>query len=432
MSSSTIETAGSKPSPALAHLPIAQVDVAQPALFESDEILPVFARLRREAPVHYCAESQFGAYWSITRHADIMKVDTDPVTFSSAVENGGVHIDDRIMRDAKGTFEYKGFIAKDPPEHGKYRKAVQPIVSAESLNKLRVLIQQRTAKVLDSLPVNEDFDWVERVSVELTTLMMVTMFDVPPKDGRRLTYWSDMMGASQGSDGFVSHEHRIQQLGECLDYFTAILKERANEPPRFDLVSMLAHDAHTRNLKPMDFLGQIMLLIVGSNDTTRNSMSASINCLNLFPDESRKLWVNPSQIDNMVKEVVRWQTPIAHQRRTAMQDTRIGDTDIPKGAKVIMWYLSGNRDETVFADPDVIRFDRANVNQHLSFGFGIHRCMGLRLAELQLRVLWEELLARFDGVELVAPAKRTRAIARNGYKELMVRLKPRRSARRCL
>jgi cytochrome P450 len=410
-------------------LPIEQIDVSQHRLFETAEVLPLFARLRREAPIHFCTQSQFGPYWSITRHEDIMRVDTDPGTFSSAVKNGGVSIDDRLMRDPKTAFRFEGFIAKDPPSHGRYRKAVQPIVSAESLQNLRSLIQQRTNRILDELPVGEDFDWVERVSVALTTMMMATMFDVPQEDGAKLAYWSDITGAIEGADGFVSYEHRTEQLMKCLDYFTVLFKERAAAPPKFDLISMLAHDPDTRNLEPMDLLGQVLLLIVGSNDTTRNSMSASINCLNLFPDEFRKLWADPNRIESMVKEVVRWQTPIAHQRRTAMKDIAIRDQTIRAGDKVVMWYYSGNRDETVFPDPDRIRFDRENINRHLSFGFGIHRCMGMRVAELQLRILWQSILERFDGIELVAAPKRMRSISRNGYKEMMVRVKPKSAAR---
>ena len=406
-------------------LPIEQIDVSQHRLFETAEVLPVFARLRREAPVHYCPKSQFGPYWSITRHEDIMRVDTDPVAFSSAIQNGGVSIDDRLMRATKGDFRFEGFIAKDPPAHGRYRKAVQPIVSAESLQNLRSLIQERTDRILDELPVGERFDWVERVSVKLTTMMMATLFDVPLADAPKLAYWSDITGAIEGADGFVSYEHRTEQLMKCLDYFSALFKERAAAPPKFDLISMLAHDPDTCNLQPMDFLGQVLLLIVGSNDTTRNSMSASINCLNLFPDEFRKMWADPGLIDAMVKEVVRWQTPIAHQRRTAVKDVVMRDQTIRAGDKVVMWYYSGNRDETVFPNPDRVRFDRANINHHLSFGFGIHRCMGMRVAELQLRILWQAILERFEAIELVAAPKRIRSISRNGYKEMMVRVTPR-------
>jgi len=406
-----------------ADIPLDQIDVSKHELFESTEVLPLFARLRREAPIHYCANSAFGPYWSITRHDDIMRVDTDPVIFSSAIKNGGVSISDALMKPGGG-FQFEGFIAKDPPEHSKYRKAVMPIASAEGLQGLRGLIQERTDRALDSLPVGEEFDWVKHISGPLTASMMGTVFDVPREDEHKLAYWSDQTGAIRGADNFISDEHRTEQLKNCLEYFTVLRKQRTDAPPKFDLISMLTHDPDTRDIHPMDFLGQVLLLIVGSNDTTRSSMSASVNCLNLFPDEFRKLWDNPELIDAMVKDVIRWQTPIAHQRRTATQDVVIRDKTIRAGDKVVMWYLSGNRDEEIFPDPDAIHLDRANINRHLSFGFGVHRCMGMRLAELQLRILWQGIVQRFDAIELIAPPKRTKSNTRNGYKEMMVRIKP--------
>jgi cytochrome P450 len=407
-----------------ADIPLSEIDVSPHHLFESGQVLPLFERLRREDPVHLCTKSAYGPYWSITRYDDIMHVDTNPQVFSSAIENGGISIDDNLQRPPGGGYEFNGFIVKDPPLHAQYRKAVQPIVSNDSLQSLKALIQQRTSKVLDTLPFNEEFDWVKMVSIELTTMMMATLFDIPLEDRHMLAGWSDATGALEGAEGFVSHEHRVSQLMECLDYFTRLLNQRKNSPPQFDLVSMLAHDPVTRNLKPMDYLGQILLLLVGSNDTTRNSMSGSVNCINLFPDEFGKLKNNQDLIDNMVNEVIRWQTPICHQRRTAMVDTRIRDKILHKGDKVVMWYYSGNRDEDVFPNGNAISLDRAHSNRHLAFGFGIHRCMGLRVAELQLSILWRQILDRFDNIELVRQPKRLRSNQRNGYTEMMVRIKP--------
>lgn len=412
----------SQPSVDVSAIPLDKIDVSQHHLYETGEALALFARLRREDPVHYCASSAFGPYWSVTRHEDIMHVDTNPAIFSSSYKHGGTSIDDTLGREEG--FENKSFIMLDPPEHGLYRKAVQPIVSVKSLDNMRALIQERTCRVLDSLPANEPFNWVDRVSIELTTLMMATLFDVPIEDRHKLREWSDATGALEGSEDFVSREDRMAKLMGCLQYFMKLFQERAQLPPKFDLISMLAHDPNSRALGPVDLLGTILLLIVGANDTTRNSMSASVYCSHLFPNQFEMVKKDPQLIENMIKEIIRWQSPICHQRRTTTQDTELGGKIIKKGEKVVMWYLSGNRDETVFANPDEIDLKRDNLNRHLAFGFGIHRCMGMRVAELQLRILWQEILARYERMEVIGVPRRLRSNQMNAYTDMTVRLVP--------
>lgn len=404
-------------------IPLAEIDLTPHHLFESGGVLRLFERLRREDPVHYCANSSVGPYWSLTKYTDIMSVDMNHTVFSSAYEHGGIVLDDKLSRPPVEGFSVPAFIAMDEPRHSEIRKAVQPIVSTESLKHLQTLSTERTRKVLDSLPVNEEFDWVERVSIELTSMMLATLFDTPLEDRRRLIRWSHVATTIEGMDSFVSHERRVAELMECLEYFTVIWNERINAPPKFDLISMLAHSPQTRSMTPIEYLGQLLVLIVGGNDTTRNTMSATVNAMNLFPDEFRKLKEQPSLLNNMVQEVIRWQTPIPHQRRTALRDFQIRDKTIRKGDKVAMWYYSGNRDEDVFPNGDEIRLDRPNIGRHLSFGFGIHRCLGLRIAELQLRTLWQQILERFQTIELVRPPKRTKTNLVNGYTEMIVRIK---------
>ncbi len=178
------------------------------------------------------------------------------------------------------------------------------------------------------------------------------------------------------------------------------------DEPGSDLISMLAHGEETKNMAPYEFLGNLILLIVGGNDTTRNSMSAGVIALNQNPDEYDKLRADPSLITNMVPEIIRWQTPLPYMRRTANEDIVIRDKQIKKGDQVLMWYVSGNRDEDVIDRPDDFIIDRSRARHHLSFGFGIHRCMGNRLAEMQLRIVWEEILKRFRMVEVVGEPER--------------------------
>ena len=352
-----------------------------------------FARLRRDSPVHWHENAFYGGFWSVTRYNDIMAVDTNHAVFSSDWTNGGISLFDGPM-DAR----MQMFIAMDPPKHDDQRKAVSTIVAPANLNNWTQLIRDRTANLLDSLPRNEPFDWVDKVSIELTTCMLATLFDFPYEDRRLLTWWSDVATMNKATNPeALEPAERMAELGKMLGYFTKLWNERVNAPPRTDLVSMLAHGAATRNMPPMEYMGNLVLLIVGGNDTTRNSMTGGLLALNDNPEQFAKLRANPALVDSLVPEIIRWQTPLAYMRRTAMQDVELGGKQIKAGDKVAMWYLSGNRDETAIDNPDQFIIDRARPRQHLSFGFGIHRCVGNRLAELQLKILWEEILARFPG-----------------------------------
>jgi cytochrome P450 len=277
--------------------------------------------------------------------------------------------------------------------------------------------------------VGETFNWVDLVSIELTARMLATLFDFPYADRRKLTYWSDITTSSpqiMGEAG-LPVEVRAREFGECVRAFTELWHDRASRAPGNDLISMLAHGPATRDMlsRPAEFLGNIMLLIVGGNDTTRNSISGGVLALNQFPDEYRKLEEQPKLIPNMVSEMIRWQSPVIHMRRTPFHDTELGGKTIRAGEKVVMWYYSGNRDEEVFADADRLIIDRPNARQHVSFGFGIHRCMGNRLAELQLRILWEEIQKRFRKVELVGPVVRVPNNFIRGIADLPVQVHPR-------
>ena len=378
--------------------------------------------MRAEQPVHYCKGSAYGPFWSVTRHADIMAVDKNHQEFSSDAIFGGVLIDDDNVGDPDGDFFVKSFITMDPPEHGPQRKAVSKIAAPTSLSSFEGLIRERTQGLLDALPVGEEFDWVESVSVELTTMMLATLFDFPFEDRHKLTRWSDVTTAEADSPIVSSQEQRISELMECLAYFKRLKQERKDGPANFDLVTMLAQDSATADQPDSHFLGNLMLLIVGGNDTTRNTMSASINAFHKFPEQLEILKARPELLDNMISEVVRWQTPLSHMRRTAMVDTHIGDQRIKKGDKVVMWYYSGNRDESVFDNSDELDITRQNSRNSLSFGFGLHRCLGMRLAEMQMRVLWQEILKRWQRIEIVGEVERVESNFVNGYSKMPVRI----------
>ena len=392
-------------------LPLDELDVSNFYLFEHDAIWPYFERLRAEDPIHYHQESRYGPFWSITRFDDIKAVDQDHKRFSSAGSIG--------LEDMADDFQTPMFIAQDQPVHDVQRKAVSGVVAPKNLAGFEEIIRGRVGNILDNLPRGETFDWVDRVSIELTTQMLATLFDFPFEERRKLTRWSDVTTMPG-----LSIEERRTELLECLSYFTQLWHQRKNEEPAFDLISMLTHGEGTRDMinNPMEYLGNILLLIVGGNDTTRNSISASVLGLNQFPSEYDKLRADTTLIPNMVAEVIRWQTPLAFMRRTALEDVELGGKTIKAGDKVVMWYVSGNRDESKFEDANSLIIDRVNARNHISFGFGIHRCMGNRLAEMQLRVLWEEIMQRFDKIEVVGEPVRVRSNFVRGYSELPVRL----------
>jgi cytochrome P450 len=401
---------------------LAEMNPAHPALFEAGTALPWFERLRREDPVHRCEGSQFGPYWSITRYDDIQYVDTHFELFSSDIRNGGIRLGGQRLDGEPDPLTYLPmFIMEDPPKHDEQRKVVAPRFTAPSLASLEGLIRERAGRILDELPIGEEFNWVRRVSVELTGQMLATLFAIPQEDRHLLIHWSDTVERLGDPDYFETPEEGFQELWKCFEYFDAVWKERQKQTePGSDLISMLVHGESTRNMPPNEYLGNVLLLIVGGNDTTRNSISGGVLALNQNPAEYAKLKADQSLIPNMVAEIIRWQSPVAHMCRTAMQDTEIGGKLIKKWDKVVMWYVSGNRDETRISDANRFLIDRPDARRHLSFGFGIHRCLGNRLGEMQLRIIWEEILKRFSHVEVTGEPRYLRSSFIRGITELPV------------
>ena len=404
-------------SASIATLPIEDIDVSDPRLYQDDVWQPVFARLRREAPVHYCRQSRYGPYWSITRYHEIMAVEVDHATFSSQL--GGIQVEDQPRGQ-----ERPSFIRMDPPRHTEQRRTVAPVAAPTNLAHYETLIRERTQHVLEELPRNAVFNWVDLVSIELTGLMLATLFDFPLAERRKLTYWSDVAIANvYSADAPVhSEDERFEELKRMGAYFMELRDARSKEPPKLDLISMMVHSPATHEMPPMEFIGNLALLIVGGNDTTRNSMSGGLLALSENPEQWEKLRARPELVPSLVAETIRYQTPVIHMRRTATRDVEFRGQQIKKGDKVVMWYVSGNRDETAIDDPDAFIIDRAKPRQHLSYGAGIHRCVGDRLADLQLRILWEEILRRDLDIEVMGPPRRLYSNFIRGIRELPVRI----------
>lgn len=411
-----------RPLPSVSALALEQIDVSNPFLNRQGLWKSYFQRLRDEAPVHYQPVSAFGPYWSVTRYDDIMAVDKNHADFSAEPFI--------VMGDPPEGLAVEMFIAMDPPRHDVQRRAVQDVVAPRNLQEMEGLIRSRVQEVLDQLPVGQPFDWVQQVSIELTARMLATLLDFPYAQRHKLVYWSDLAsGSAQATGGTANVDETFAGVADMARHFSALwhakaARTAAGEKPGFDLISLLQANEDTKDLitRPMEFLGNLALLIVGGNDTTRNSMSGGVLALNQFPQEFAKLKADHGLIPNMVSEIIRWQTPLAYMRRMATRDTMLGGQFIRKGDKVMMWYVSGNRDERKFENPDAFVIDRANARQHMSFGYGVHRCMGNRLAELQLKILWEELLARFESIDVVSAPEIVQSNLVRGYSKMMVKL----------
>ena len=408
--------------------PLESLNPAQPQRFQDDTIWPVFERLRREDPVHFTPASEFGPYWSITKWEDIMAVDTNHEAFSSA-EGIGLPNLEALAEQEKVLAQMNipqrkrggaGFITMDEPDHGPARKAVTPTLAPANMLKMSPVVRERAGQILDSLPIGEPFDWVDLVSKELTAMTLATLFDFPFEERRKLPYWSDMIMNMPGHGPVKSWEHKALAVVECFTSFAGLWNERINAPPASDLISMLAHNPATRNMELHEYQGNVILLIVGGNDTTRNTISGSVYALNRFPEQYDRLRADPGLIPSMISETIRWQTPLAHMRRVATCDTVIGGKTIKKGDNVVMWYISGNRDESVLENPNAFILDRDRPRQHMSFGFGIHRCVGNRVAEMQLTIIWEEILKRFPVIKLVEEPTRAFSSFVHGYDTMKV------------
>jgi cytochrome P450 len=402
-------------SPALGEVPLADIDPSDASLYALDAWRPVFARLRAEAPVHFCAHSPFGPYWSVSSHADIQAVEARPDIFSSSHEFGGISIVDLFDE-----FNLPQFIAMDRPKHGEQRRVVAPSFGPSEIARMALAVRARTAELLDTLPYGAEFDWVEKVSIELTTGMLAILFDFPWEDRHLLTLWSDWGGdiekALNPETNLVRHQHML----DMTHYLDRLMAERKALPPKDDLISLMAHSDAMGDMEFKERTGNYILLIVGGNDTTRNSMSGAIQAFNRYPGEWEKLIADPSKIPAAVPEIIRWQTPLAHMRRTAQEDAEIAGHQVKKGDKIVMWYISGNRDESVFPDAERLDIERPNARRHLAFGFGVHRCVGARLAELQLQILFEEMLKRRMTVRITGEPEYVPQSFVHGFRKLPV------------
>ena len=404
-------------------------DVSRSDIYFEDRWQPIFAEMRAAGPLHYIPESPFGPYWAVVGHKAIQHIEALPEVFSSSWEHGGITILERLTEEQAAAAgldaprELPMFIAMDRPQHTGQRRTVAPKFTPSAVTDMEAEIRARTGELLDSLPRGQVFDWVETVSIELTTGMLAILFGFPWEDRRLLTFWSDWAGDTELGAVRALDETRWGILQEMAAYFQSLWIERTmDKEPGNDLISMMIHSPAMNQMRPEEFMGNLVLLIVGGNDTTRNTMSGIIHALDQFPDQRKLFEERPELIPNAVQEILRMQVPLAHMRRTCTQDTEVFGQTIKAGDKVVLWYISANRDAEVFDNPDKLDITRENARRHLAFGYGIHRCVGARLAELQLRVLLEEMHKRRMRVHVAGDVERVRANFVHGFRKLEVEI----------
>ena len=400
------------------------VDLGNPDLYVSGVPHEVFTWLRREDPVHWNPVTNGRSFWSITKYDDIVAISKNPEVFSSAREHGGHRIyDENIVGTAgMGAEETDApFISMDPPEHNRYRRMISPGFGPSRLKALEGQIHDRVCNILDRLGARKECEFVTEVAAELPIQVLAELLGIPQADRLKLFDWSNSMIAEDDPELRKGPEETAADVRAMIEYSGRLWEERVANPGP-DLISMLIHpDADGEVMSKERYLGTFILLVAAGNETTRNSISGGLSTLARFPEQRQRLADNPSLYGTAAAEIIRYVSPIMHMRRTAIADSVVRGKTIRRGDKVIMWYVSANRDEQIFTDPFGFDLTRAEATQ-LGFGVGQHFCLGARLAELQLRIFFTEFLRRYPNAEPSGPIRRMRSNFVAGIKEMPVRL----------
>ncbi|MEH3102222.1 cytochrome P450 [Sphingomonas adhaesiva] len=402
------------------------VDLKDPALYEAGVPWDTFAALRRDDPVHWNPESDGAGFWALTRHADIVEVSRQPQLFSSAHENGGHRIFNENEVGLTGAGESAigiPFISRDPPIHTRYRKFVMPALSPVRLDGIEARIRERVAALIADIPPGEPIDLVPALSAPLPLMTLAELLGVSIDLWPKLYDWTNAFVGEDDPEFRQSPEAMAATLGEFFAFAQGLFEARRAEPSG-DIASLLANAEIDGVPVPFgDFVGNLILVLVGGNETTRNSLSHGVAAFSAHPDQWDAIRADRDLLKTAAPEIVRYASPVMHMRRTATQDTTIGGRPVAKGDKVVLWYIAANRDEAVFPDAD--RFDvRRRGAQHVGFGAGQHVCVGSRLAEMQLRIAFDMLAERVTSFAVQAPPRRFRSNFINGLKNLDVILRP--------
>jgi cholest-4-en-3-one 26-monooxygenase len=384
-----------------------------------------FRRLRAEAPIfkHNDPESPNG-YWALTAHADVVFVSRNPELFSSQEKTAMINEYGQEQIDQQRLF----MLNQDPPQHTRTRSLVNRGFTPRMIARLEERIQETCDDIVATAVSKGEGDFVTLCAAELPLIVIAELMGVPLEDRHKVFDWSNRMVGGEDPEYGVTEEERFNAAGEMWAYASALAEEKRKDI-KDDIVSKLISPDEAGNvLSELEFDLFFMLLAVAGNETTRNAISGGMQALIEHPEQWAKLQADPSLIPAAADEIVRWVTPVNMFRRTAMSDVEVGGVQIRAGEKVVIYYTSANRDESVFTDPDI--FDVAREpNPHVGFGGGgPHFCLGRHLAKLELECLFRALITQCDHIELVMGPRRLRSNFINGIKEMTVKFVPAKSA----
>lgn len=398
-------------------------DFKDPGMWEAGIPHAEIAEIRRTHRVYWNPEADGPGFWAVLRFEDIVQVSKRPDVFSSASANGGHRIFEETEVSVANTGDRSigvPFISLDPPRHQKVRSVLVPGLSQARMADMEGRIRARASALLDRLEPGAAVEWVEAVSAPFPLMTLTELLAVAPEDWTKLYHWTNAFVGEDDPEFRASPEDMAGRMGEFGAWVRWLYDARRAEPGP-DLASLMANARIDGEEVPFaDFLANMILVTVGANETTRNSIAHGICAFAANPEQWAAVRADPSILQRGTREIVRYATPVLHMRRTATADMEIGGTRIGRGDKVVLWYVAANRDETAIADPHRFDLTRAEIPQ-VGFGTGQHVCVGQRLAELQLKIMFEELARRFSGFEIVGTPRRLRSNFINGLKTLHVR-----------
>lgn len=394
-----------------------EVLLDNPDTFLRSDLFSLLKDLREESPVCWQPEREYAdgtrgpGFWAIMRYDDLIRVNRDPETFSN-----GPTTSIRDMSDEEAQ-QVHNMIQMDPPEHTRFRGMVNKGFTPRRVRKLEETIRERAAKIIESVRDKGGCDFVTDIAAELPLQVIADLLGVPQEERLKLFEWTNRLLGSEDPEYAVEQEEVMSAAVEMAKYASALAEERRQDP-RDDLVSILVNSDPP--LTAEEFNPFFLLLAVAGNETTRNAITHGMAALSDHPEQRRRLELHPELMPSAVEEMVRWATPVIHFRRTARRDTEIRGQRIRAGEKVVLFFLSANRDEEEFVEPEKFDMERS-PNRHVGFGGGgPHFCLGAHLARLEIRVMFEELLKRLPDIEVVGTPERLRSGFIHGIKHMEV------------
>lgn len=396
------------------------IDIHDPGAYVPAVPHDAFRWLRRNDPVFRQELPEGRGYWALLKHADVVAASRDAATFSAA--RGSILIQDP---DPEALARLRTqLLSMDPPEHGRLRRTVLGGFTPGMVARLEPRIRQLAGAILDAAAEKGECDFVRDVAAELPVQVIAEIMGVPPSDRHRLSEWGDKLTGMDDPETAVSPADTQQASVEMGTYGFGLARARRGQEGG-DLISVLMNaEFEGHRVNEVEFAGLFVQITVAGNETTRTLLSQSLLALLEHEGAWRALQADPGLLEVAVEELLRWTSPLHYFRRTATRDVEVRGKKIREGDRVALVYTSANRDEEVFALPD--RLDlRRDPNPHVAFGFGEHFCLGAKLARLEARVFLQELLARFERVELLGTPRRLRSNLINGVKQMPVRMVPR-------